>query len=201
MFLGSLFYKQYGPLSDCCLSSSMERVKFFLIVNKKKCSNCLRALCTNSFLGTRQMFMHEKTCDPYILRWVTQGPRALLETFFWLFFSFFQVQKMPLLHHLAQTIHLFDCPTFHSTPKNICLCQSFNALFVESVLAQIRTFVGICLSILERNLTVVTFVVDVLLRNPIWRHTKRSTASRLLNSRSYLKVELSTPSGILSGKI
>ena len=64
-----------------------------------------------------------------------------------------------------KTRHLLSCHTFQSSPKNIFLCQNINALFVESVLAQIRTFVDICLFTLGRNLTVVTFVVDALLRN------------------------------------
>ena len=94
-------------------------------------------------------------------------------------FSFFQAQKMLSLDVSPKTRHLLSCHTFQSTPKNIFRCQSFNALFVESVLAPIRMFVDICLCILERNLTAVTFVVDVLLRNLRWRHIELSTSNTL----------------------
>ena len=62
--------------------------------------------------------------------------------------------------------------TRHLRGPTTCRRQSFRVLFVESCSAQKPTSVDICVYILERSLTSVTFVANVLIRNLQLSHTK-----------------------------
>ena len=73
----------------------------------------LTASCSNSFLGTQQTLMHEKTCDPYIIQ------ASLLQNLFSVFLTRWISNQFPQLQRLARKLklRLYICSTSRSNKQ------------------------------------------------------------------------------------